>query len=582
MPRSIWSPFGAACLSILLATVWLTHPALGADAVPSDAEVHAVEATFNDAPFEYQMSLRARRDGYRVYRLTYPSPMKTPHEANNMVPADYYLPDGIQPGDAKRPAVICLHILGGNFELVDITCSALAARGIPAIMFKLPYYGERGAKNGPRIMAANPALFVRAVDQGLQDVRRTIDVLCSRPEVDPQHIGITGISLGGIVSATAAGVEPRLSRAVFILAGGDVLTIINHARETRDLRQMLGKLPEQQRHEIEQRLSAVDPLTRAPGLRERAMAGRVLMINASRDEVIPPECTKKLAKALGIDGKTDQVVWLDGLGHYTAMAELPRAVRLTTDFFARDMPADARPNHTADSETPLQTTAQLLQQVATLLTVEPRAGRCHLADLKVTVMPNGQKPIEAELQIIRGWGYRFKLACDLPKVGQAVLGQGAMPWMLAADKRAFVGTAEPGTEATDPLAGADPAHLLKLRVVSGAAAALSLSPDVLLRWADIEDATTDGGPKTIRLVLKKKASGEVRLVFHEDGKTPASATFEIGDTQGTVIFRGWAIDSVAHRTMFQPPPDVPQQTVDTEELHRMFSAMFNFAMELTQ
>ncbi len=46
------------------------------------------------------------------------------------------------------------------------------------------------------------------------------------------------------------------------------------------------------------------------------------MLNAAEDEVIPRQCTVKLAEALGI---ADRVVWFDGLGHYTAMAELPRA-----------------------------------------------------------------------------------------------------------------------------------------------------------------------------------------------------------------------------------------------------------------
>ena len=66
--------------------------------------------------------------------------------------------------------------------------------------------------------------------------------------------------------------------------------------------------------------------------------GRVLMINAGEDEVIPRACTEKLASALGIQ---DHVVWLDGLGHYTALAALPKALKTAVDFFAQDLPADA-------------------------------------------------------------------------------------------------------------------------------------------------------------------------------------------------------------------------------------------------
>jgi dienelactone hydrolase len=575
--------FATVCCGALLTATLQSDAARGAEPSGAAAKVHAVKATFNDSPFKYRMTLLSKRDGFKVYRLTYPSPIKTAHAANNTVPADYYVPDDIKPGDAKRPAVICLHILAGKFELVDIVCSALARRGIPAIMFKLPYYGERSRDpQGRKEIASDPALFVRAIRQGFQDVRRTIDVLSARSEVDPKHIGITGISLGGIVAAAAASDEPRLKRAVLVLAGGDLVTIINHARETRSMRRVLDQLSTSKRAEFEKTISSVDPLHLAAGLRKRATAGKVLMINASRDEVIPPSCTKKLADALGM---ADEVIWLDGLGHYTALAELSRTVRLTTEFFAKDLPSHVKPYRTnGAAQTPLQTTAQLLQQVATLLTVEPPAGRCHLADLKVTVTQKGKKPIEAELQIIRGSGHQFKLTCNLPKIGAVAIGQDTSPWMLAAGKRVFKGTSRKGIAVGNPLAGAQSQHLLKLRVVSGAAAALTISPDIVLRWVDVEDVTTKDGPKTLRFLSKKKSrdSDEVRLVFQSDGKTPASATFDVDGTKGTVTFRGWAMNTVAHPTMFQPPPKLPQQSVDSQELHRMFSAMFNFVMEHAQ
>ena len=114
-------------------------------------------------------------------------------------------------------------------------------------------------------MADDPKLFVGAIAQAGEDIRRTIDLLASRPEIDPERIGITGISLGGIIAATAAGAEPRLHRAGLILAGGDLLTIIYHARETRPLAAMLQKLPPQERADVEAKIAARDPLRFAAG-----------------------------------------------------------------------------------------------------------------------------------------------------------------------------------------------------------------------------------------------------------------------------------------------------------------------------
>ena len=117
-------------------------------AAPPAAEVVEVAKTFDKAPFSCRISLGAERDAFRVYRLSYPSPVHTTVEANNTVPAELYLPRGMTAGDPRRPAVICLHIMDGNVELVQIACSALAARGIPALWFNLPYYGPRSPAGG--------------------------------------------------------------------------------------------------------------------------------------------------------------------------------------------------------------------------------------------------------------------------------------------------------------------------------------------------------------------------------------------------------------------------------------------------
>ena len=57
-------------------------------------------------------------------------------------------------------------------------------------------------------------------------------------------------------------------------------------------------------------LKVVDPVTYA-----RPLPGRkILMLNASHDEVIPPACTDALWRAFG----EPEIVWWDA-GHYTAV-----------------------------------------------------------------------------------------------------------------------------------------------------------------------------------------------------------------------------------------------------------------------
>jgi dienelactone hydrolase len=358
----------AAVPILLLLAVFLTSwasLARAADLAQPFPHVVSVTQTYNNAPFDYRIESRSERPAFSVLRLAYPSPVVTPVEQNNTIPAEYYLPKGIRPLDPRRPAVICMHILEGDFVLVRMTCSMLASRGIPAIMFKLPYYGERGFPNGPEALASDPRLFVGALSQAFDDVRRTIDLVASRPEVDPQRIGITGISLGGIVAAAAAERDTRLWRVMPILAGGDLRQIIHHALETRDLSRLIRQLPPEERVQVEQAIDAADPLRHAERLRDRARHGRVLMVNAAEDEVIPPACTERLASALGI---ADRVVWLQGLGHYTALAKLPQILETMADFFGQDLPPglEVRPPAPA-ARTPLELVASLVQQAATLL-----------------------------------------------------------------------------------------------------------------------------------------------------------------------------------------------------------------------
>ena len=550
------------------------------DLVGQLPRIVSVAETYNNRPFEYRIVQRAEKTAYTVYRLSYPSPVVTEWEANNTVPAEYYVPNGIEPGGPRRPAVICLHILDGDFELVRITCSVLASRGIPAVMFKLPYYGERGLPHGPDALARDPEMFVGALAQALEDVRRTVDLLASRPEIDPDCIGITGISLGGITAATAAAQEQRIHRAVLILAGGDLGRVIHHARETKDLSNLILGLPLDAQDRVETALDAVDPLCCADKLAARAASGRVLMVNAGEDEVIPPECTRQLAAELGI---SDKVIWLEGLGHYTAMAELPRVLETTADFFARDLPPELQAvGQTVRDTTPVAVVASLIQQVTAMAVSKPAEGRCHFADLDVSITPAGEETFDGRLRFVHGSGHRFRLDCRLPVVGEASLGQSGYPWIASGSKAVFKGVCDEPAEPVDPLALADAWQVGRLKMLAGAAAGVALAPDVLNQFCTVADGTRRDGPRAIDVVIKGNSPASFRLSMRDDGRTPQMLSFNVAGTRGRIVFRGWQTNTVAHASMFAEPEDVPVKEVPRDDVYRVFAAMFNFAMENAQ
>ncbi len=104
-----------------------------------------------------------------------------------------------QPG--PRPAMICLHGHGGSAK------HAFDAKGI--------YHGfaDRFARGGYVVFA--PTLGHRKyAAMVLWDLMRSVELLQSRPEVDPTKIGVAGLSMGGEWAMLLAACDERMKAAV--------------------------------------------------------------------------------------------------------------------------------------------------------------------------------------------------------------------------------------------------------------------------------------------------------------------------------------------------------------------------------
>jgi dienelactone hydrolase len=65
----------------------------------------------------------------------------------------------------------------------------------------------------------------------IQEIRQSVTYLAARPEVDPDRLGITGISFGGITSFYTWIVDPRVSAAAPICGGvGSVREFLRHGQ----------------------------------------------------------------------------------------------------------------------------------------------------------------------------------------------------------------------------------------------------------------------------------------------------------------------------------------------------------------
>lgn len=326
----LWPFYFCVIVSCLLANCGSAHPGeilpprTGTiDYAPPPGE-ERVDKRFrlDKHAFEFQQKpIGAATDELSLWTVTFPSPVQTPHEQNNTVHCEYFLPKSEQP----VPAVVVLHILGGDFNLSRLFCAGLAEKGVAALFLKMPYYGPRQQPGVERRMISpDPHETVKGMTQAILDIRRATAFLAAQKEVDAKRLGVFGISLGGITGALAATAEPRLQNVCLLLAGGDLGKV---AWESKELAKVRQKWIDSGKGEAEFReiLSAIDPIRYG----ENARGRRILMLNAKEDEVIPKVCTESLWKSFG----EPDIVWYDG-GHYSVVKHIFDALHKTSTFFA--------------------------------------------------------------------------------------------------------------------------------------------------------------------------------------------------------------------------------------------------------
>ena len=276
-------------------------------------------------PFDWRMTPWDATAGREVYALEFPTPIPSPVKRNNTVHCEYFP----AAGTGRRPAVIVLHILDGRFRVARGISQTLRSAGISTLLVKMPYYGPRRPADRAVLkqLGNDPDKAVDVVVQAVADIRRAARWLATCDEVDPNRIGLCGVSLGGFAAALAGGVDGRFGRVAIVLAGGRLDKIVTgRAREVRVLREDIRRR-KWTPAKLKRILEPIEPMTYA----SRLKSSRVLMIAAKRDKIVPPICAESLARASGA-----KITWYPA-SHYTMVAFLPAAlVQLVMHFQGSD------------------------------------------------------------------------------------------------------------------------------------------------------------------------------------------------------------------------------------------------------
>ena len=223
-------------------------------------------------------------DDVRVDDISFTGPGNTPLNAYVLMPSR---------STGRHPAVIYAHGAGGDRQELLDEALKMAQKGAVTLTLDMIYSPSR-QKPLPEGIAgarANSKLEQEAV----KEVRRAVDYLQSRDDVDDDKIGYVGWSAGARMGALISGVEHRI-KAFDLIAGGAAPVSAYVQNAPVDLQDELRTI-----------LESTDPIHFVA----LAKPSELLFQDGKQDEIVPEEALKQLA---GAGSEPKEVRWYDS-GH---------------------------------------------------------------------------------------------------------------------------------------------------------------------------------------------------------------------------------------------------------------------------
>jgi uncharacterized protein len=197
----------------------VARPDFGSVATAADRALFAYDV---DAPLNLQKALESTSNGVEVSTISFSSPGGGSATGLLFDPVT-------RPG--RRPGIVLMHGAPGNARVMMGHGQGLAEHGAVVIAIDAPF-------------ARRPGDFLRFVTQDraeqiqlIKDLQRAVDVLRTRPNVDPARIAYVGVSYGGAMGALFVGIERRLKAAVLVVGDGG---LVSHFTGPEDLGFMAG------------------------------------------------------------------------------------------------------------------------------------------------------------------------------------------------------------------------------------------------------------------------------------------------------------------------------------------------------
>lgn len=277
---------------------------------PFDARAVPVAGAPPMAAFDYQRTPGAARlgdalesrPGYLTRRFTMTASFANGQPRNRLT--------GMYHASAAagaKPLVIVLPVWGvSEYPSIKMT-DALLDRSSGA-MNVLRIDGERRLMPWRRIGRSSTAEeFASGLSEAalrlrhaVVDVRRMIDWAEGRPEVDDRRIGLVGFSISAVIGTLAVQSDRRIRAGALVMGGAEIARIVSQCpgneKDTREaIMAGLGLDRNEYERTIEAAFQGLDPAD-YPG---RVDPAGVLVVDAARDDCIPPQSREAWWRALG-------------------------------------------------------------------------------------------------------------------------------------------------------------------------------------------------------------------------------------------------------------------------------------------
>lgn len=202
------------------------------------------------------------------------------------------------PKNAPKPVPVILLMHGAGdrktVDYIEYGNDFFTKNGYAVLRIDFNKHGDRVEDEYELSFTGTSKYWSREIiTQTVFDLRRAVDLIETRDELNAKKIGYFGISLGGITGTIFCGVDKRVKVPVIVLAGGQLNLMYGKKALSSDAKDYT---------------SIIEPKNFVKQISPRPL----LMLNAENDEIIPPMMSKLLFKEAK---KPKEIIWYPAKHH---------------------------------------------------------------------------------------------------------------------------------------------------------------------------------------------------------------------------------------------------------------------------